>query len=64
MRWPKPSNGRIGLDRKLHQAKGFYGILAIATALGVALNFTSIDPMKALFWSAVVNGLSLFRSCF
>jgi len=51
LKWP------IGLDRKLHRAKGFYGILAIATVLGVALNFTSIDPIKALFWSAVINGV-------
>jgi len=39
------------------QARGFYAILAIATILGVALNFTSIDPIKALFWSAVINGV-------
>lgn len=48
---------RIGLGRKLLQARGFYMILAIATLLGVALNFTSIDPIKALFWSAVINGV-------
>jgi len=39
------------------QARGFYAILAIATILGVALNFTSIVPIKALFWSAVINGV-------
>jgi len=32
-------------------------ILTIATLLGVMLNFTSIDPIKALFWSAVINGV-------
>ncbi len=48
----------IGLERKLHRAKGFYGILAIATVLGVALNFTGINPIKALFWSAVINGVA------
>ncbi len=48
---------RIGLGRELMQARGFYAILAIATILGVALNFTSIDPIKALFWSAVINGV-------
>jgi len=32
-------------------------ILIIATLLGVALNFTPIDPIKALFWSAVINGV-------
>jgi Mn2+/Fe2+ NRAMP family transporter len=39
------------------KARGFYAILTIATLLGVALNFTSIDPIKALFWSAVINGV-------
>ena len=51
LKWP------IGLNRTLHQAKGFYAILGIATLLGVGLNFISIDPMKALFWSAVFNGV-------
>jgi NRAMP (natural resistance-associated macrophage protein)-like metal ion transporter len=48
---------RIGLGRKLMEARGFYMILTIATLLGVALNFTPIDPIKALFWSAVINGV-------
>jgi NRAMP (natural resistance-associated macrophage protein)-like metal ion transporter len=48
---------RIGLGRQLTEARGFYMILALATFLGVALNFTSIDPIKALFWSAVINGV-------
>src|SRR5271166_5483885 len=52
LNWP------IGLERKLHRAKGFYGILSIATLLGVALNFTAINPIKALFWSAVINGVA------
>jgi NRAMP (natural resistance-associated macrophage protein)-like metal ion transporter len=52
LNWP------IGLERKLHKAKGFYGILFVATLLGVALNFTAINPIKALFWSAVVNGVA------
>lgn len=50
-KWP------IGLGRKLLEARGFYMILTIATLLGVMLNFTSIDPIKALFWSAVINGV-------
>ena len=50
-------NWRIGLGRKLLEARGFYLILIIATLLGVALNFTPIDPIKALFWSAVINGV-------
>jgi len=48
---------KIGLGRKIMQARGFYLIITIATLLGVALNFTAVDPIKALFWSAVVNGV-------
>jgi Mn2+/Fe2+ NRAMP family transporter len=48
---------RIGLGRQLLRARGFYAILASATLAGVALNFTPIDPIKALFWSAVINGV-------
>ncbi|WON74047.1 divalent metal cation transporter [Nitrosospira sp. Is2] len=47
----------IGLGRAPLDAQGFYLILIVATLLGVALNFTSIDPIKALFWSAVINGV-------
>lgn len=46
-----------GLDRKPREAKAFYGVIAVATLGGVALNFTGIDPMRALYWAAVVNGL-------
>lgn len=46
-----------GLDRKPREAKAFYGAIALATLGGVALNFIDIDPMRALYWSAVVNGL-------
>ncbi len=48
---------RTGLDRKPEEAKEFYGVLAVATILGLAMNFLAIDPIKALFWSAVVNGV-------
>ncbi len=47
----------VGLGRKLHKAKLFYGVIAAATLVGVGLNYTPIDPVKALFWSAVVNGV-------
>jgi NRAMP (natural resistance-associated macrophage protein)-like metal ion transporter len=47
----------VGLARKLHRAKLFYAVIAVATLVGVGLNFTPIDPVKALFWSAVVNGV-------
>ncbi len=48
---------REGLDRRLLQAKSFYATIAVSTLAGVALNFTSFDPIKALYWSAVLNGL-------
>ena len=46
-----------GLDRRPREAKAFYGTIAAATLGGAALNFTSLDPIKALYWSAVVNGV-------
>ena len=45
------------LERKALQAKRFYGILAVTTLMGLSLDFTPIDPIKALFWAAVVNGV-------
>jgi Mn2+/Fe2+ NRAMP family transporter len=50
---------RGSLDLRLDkgEGRGFYGVLTAATAGGVALCFTSIDPVRALFWSAVVNGV-------
>jgi NRAMP (natural resistance-associated macrophage protein)-like metal ion transporter len=48
---------REGLDHKPKEAKAFYATIAAATLGGVALNFTPIDPVKALYWSAVVNGV-------
>jgi NRAMP (natural resistance-associated macrophage protein)-like metal ion transporter len=47
----------LGLARKPTEAKAFYGAIAAATGVGIALNFVSIDPIKALFWSAVLNGV-------
>ncbi|HKT30324.1 divalent metal cation transporter [Dyella sp.] len=46
-----------GLARKPRQAKLFYGVLVGSMALGTALTFSPIDPIKALYWSAVVNGV-------
>ena len=39
------------------RAKGFYAIIALATLVGVLLDFSPIDPVKALLWSAVLNGI-------
>ncbi len=52
LNWP------VGLARQWYQARAFYGTIAVATALGVAMNYLPIDPMKALFWSAVINGVA------
>jgi NRAMP (natural resistance-associated macrophage protein)-like metal ion transporter len=48
---------RVGLAQRPGRARAFYGTIVAATLVGVALNFTSLDPMRALVWSAVVNGL-------
>jgi NRAMP (natural resistance-associated macrophage protein)-like metal ion transporter len=48
---------RLGLARTWREAPGFYGVLSLATLLGVGIGFTHIDPIKALFWSAVINGV-------
>jgi NRAMP (natural resistance-associated macrophage protein)-like metal ion transporter len=47
----------VGLARKPNRAKAFYGAIAAATLVGVLLNYSPIDPIKALFWSAVINGV-------
>ncbi len=41
----------------LMDARAFYGAIALATLVGLGLNFVGIDPIKALYWSAVLNGL-------
>ncbi len=46
-----------GLDLKLLEAREFYAIIALATLGGVALDFSPIDPIRALFWAAVINGI-------
>jgi NRAMP (natural resistance-associated macrophage protein)-like metal ion transporter len=50
-RWPN------GLDLKALQAREFYAIISLATIGGMLLNFTPVDPIKALFWSALINGV-------
>ena len=46
-----------GLGRRLREAKAFYAVIALATLAGLGINFLSINPMRALYWAAVVNGL-------
>jgi Mn2+/Fe2+ NRAMP family transporter len=50
--WP------VGLSRQPREAAAFYTTLAIAALIGVGLNFTPINPISALYWSAVVNGVA------
>lgn len=46
-----------GLDKKLKQAYGFYGVIILSVLIGLIINFLGIDPIKALIFSAVLNGL-------
>ena len=51
LKWPG------GLARKPKAAKAFYGTIALATGFGMIFNLLPIDPIKALFWTAVLNGI-------
>ena len=51
LRWPS------GLSNKPAQARGFYAVLAGAVLVGVALSFNDVDPVRELFWAAVLNGI-------
>ena len=51
-------NWRVGLAQRPGRARAFYGAIAAATLVGAVLNFTPLDPIKALFWSAVINGVA------
>ena len=48
---------RAGLELKPAEARGFYGVIGAAIIAAMLMNFSTIDPVSALFWSAVVNGL-------
>jgi NRAMP (natural resistance-associated macrophage protein)-like metal ion transporter len=48
---------KSGLEHQPWEAVGFYSVIAIAMALGIAIDWSPIDPIKALFWSAVINGV-------
>jgi Mn2+/Fe2+ NRAMP family transporter len=50
-KWP------VGLARKPKEAVSFYSVLALSAVIGIALNFTPISPISALYWSAVINGV-------
>jgi len=46
-----------GLERKASDARGFYGVIAVSVLAGLAIQYSPMSPMKALFWSAVINGV-------
>lgn len=50
-KWP------IGLARQPKEAKAFYATIVMATGVGILLNFAPINPIKALYWCAVINGI-------
>jgi Mn2+/Fe2+ NRAMP family transporter len=46
-----------GLEREANDARGFYGVIAVSVLAGLGIQYLPISPMKALFWSAVINGV-------
>jgi NRAMP (natural resistance-associated macrophage protein)-like metal ion transporter len=46
-----------GLDKKPKQAKQFYAVIAVSTFVGIVVDFIGINPIRALFWTAVINGI-------
>jgi len=48
---------KVGLSLKPTEGRAFYGAIAVATLIGIAINFSSINPIKALYYSAVINGV-------
>ncbi|HWA01902.1 MAG TPA: divalent metal cation transporter [Rhizomicrobium sp.] len=48
---------KVGLDNKPWEAIGFYLVIAAAVTLGIGIDFSGVDPIRALYWSAVVNGV-------
>jgi len=46
-----------GLERKATDARGFYGVIAVSVLAALAIQYSPVNPMRALFWSAVINGV-------
>jgi Mn2+/Fe2+ NRAMP family transporter len=46
-----------GLERQAKDVRGFYGVIAVSVLAGLFIQYSPISPMKALFWSAVINGV-------
>jgi Mn2+/Fe2+ NRAMP family transporter len=51
MRW------KFGMERTLSEATQFYAVVAVAVVIGLIMNFVGVDPVRALFWTAVINGV-------
>jgi Mn2+/Fe2+ NRAMP family transporter len=51
MKWP------FGLEKTWMQARGFYAVIAVSCLAGLGIQYSPISPMRALFWSAVINGV-------
>ena len=48
---------KSGLEKRWSDARGFYAVITLATLIGLGIDYTPVDPIKALFWSAVLNGV-------
>ena len=48
---------KVGLERKLSDARGFYGVICVSVLLALVIQYSPMKPMRALFWSAVINGV-------
>ena len=48
----------VGLEKRADKAKAFYSVIALSTFVGLLLNFTNINPIRALVWSAIINGVT------
>lgn len=55
--WAETFGWRQGLNEPLKHARAFYALILASTAIAAGLNFAGINPVKALYWSAVINGL-------
>ena len=49
---------REGLERKVREARGFYAVIAGSMLLGLVLNFVGLNPIRALYFAAILNGLA------
>jgi NRAMP (natural resistance-associated macrophage protein)-like metal ion transporter len=55
--WAETFGWTQGLNASLHRARSFYFVIIASTIVGIGLDFTSLQPVEALYWSAVINGL-------